>query len=191
MHLIVGLGNPGPSYQFNRHNIGFMVVDLFLQRHGRPSEKSDFNALISKFKLQGQEVITCKPQTFMNRSGEAVLPLLAFYKIPPTNLIVVHDEIDQIFGQLKINQSRGHGGHNGIRDISGKIGNDYSRLRVGVGRPIPPMAVADFVLQNFSNSEAKDLPEYLNICVDALEMFLFEGSQKAASLFNRQVLKIT
>ncbi len=155
MWLIVGLGNPGGEYKLTRHNIGFMAVDYFLQGLGNPPMKNQFKAEISQVKWKDHQLIFCKPQTFMNLSGESVQPLMGFYKIPMDHLIVLHDEIDQPFGQIKIQKNRGHGGHNGIKSISGLMGSaDYIRLRLGVGRPANPnIPVSDHVLGKFAKEE--------------------------------------
>jgi len=191
MKLVVGLGNPGPKYHLNRHNIGFLCLDFWLESLGVASSrwKSDSQAEHVSFEFEGQKVVLLKPQTYMNLSGQAVQSTLAFYKIPLQNLVVIHDEIDQPFGAIKIHKNRGHAGHNGIRSISQLLGsNDYARLRLGVGRPAnPEMSVADYVLQNFSKSEMDSLPAFLERSCDALEAILQSGVDKAASNFNSKV----
>lgn len=186
MWLVAGLGNPGAQYSLTRHNIGFMVLDSFLRSVQAPAPKSDFQSKVWKLKLDHEEVLFLMPQTFMNNSGQAVQPALQFYKIPVENLIVLHDEIDQPFGKLKIQKNRGHGGHNGIRDISEKLGtNDYLRIRMGIGRPPhPEMAVPDYVLQKFSESEMNQLPDFFQTTIDAMESIIFDGHQKASTKFN-------
>lgn len=186
MWLIVGLGNPGNEYKLTRHNIGFMAIDSYLQAAGNPPIKNQFKAEIAQGKIGDIPVIFCKPQTYMNLSGEAVQALMGFYKIPLTHLIVIHDEIDQGFGHMKIQKNRGHGGHNGIRSISGLLGSmDYARLRLGVGRPVnPEHNVADYVLGKFSSEEFKALPEFLNKACDAIDSILNDGIQKASTKFN-------
>ncbi|HEY8272345.1 MAG TPA: aminoacyl-tRNA hydrolase [Pseudobdellovibrionaceae bacterium] len=186
MWLIVGLGNPGNQYSLTRHNIGFMAVDYHLKGLGDPPCKNQFKAEIFQSKIGEQPVIFCKPQTFMNLSGESVQPLLGFYKIPLDHLIVVHDEIDQAFGQIKIQKNRGHGGHNGIKSISSLLGStDYIRLRLGVGRPaIPTVPIADYVLNKFTAEEFNALPSFLNKAGDAIEAILRDGVQKASTSFN-------
>ena len=187
MWLIVGLGNPGSQYQLTRHNIGFMAVDFFLGDKKSSLEKKEFKSFFYKTKFQNQDLFFLKPQTFMNLSGDAVLEITQFYKIPPSQMIVVHDEIDQPFGKMKIQKNRGHGGHNGIRDISAKLGtSDYLRLRLGVGRPPHPgMNVADYVLQKFNSEEMSELPNFLGSSVQAIESILIDGFDKAASKFNQ------
>jgi PTH1 family peptidyl-tRNA hydrolase len=186
MWLIVGLGNPGGEYKLTRHNVGFMAVDAMIERLGRPSAKNQFKAEVYTAKLADQPVLFCKPQTFMNLSGESVQPLMGFYKIPMENLIVLHDEIDQPFTQMKIQKNRGHGGHNGIKSISGLLGSaDYIRLRLGVGRPENPhIPVADYVLGKFTGPEFEQMPDYLVRAQEAVESILRDGVQKASTKFN-------
>jgi PTH1 family peptidyl-tRNA hydrolase len=185
--LIVGLGNPGAKYALTRHNIGFMAVDLLHKACGNPPTKEDFKAVVSKFKWEDQEVVTCMPQTYMNLSGESVQPLAQFYKIPPQQVIVIHDEVDLPFGGFKIVQNRGAGGHNGLKSINEKLGtNDYIRIRLGVGRPPhPEMSTADYVLQKFNSEEMAKMPELLEKCADAIEMIITSGVQKASTQFNK------
>lgn len=187
MWLVVGLGNPGGEYKLTRHNIGFMAVDYCLQGLGNPVAKNQFKAEIFQTKIGEHQVIFCKPQTYMNLSGESVQPLMGFFKIPLDHLIVIHDEIDQPFGQMKIQKNRGHGGHNGIKSITGLMGTmDYTRLRLGVGRPEnPQFNVADYVLGKFTQDEFSQLPDFLNKAGDALEAIMNDGVQKASTKFNQ------
>lgn len=186
MWLIVGLGNPGNQYALTRHNIGFMAVDYMLKGLGNPPVKNQFKAEIFQTKIGDHQVIFCKPQTYMNLSGESVQPLMGFYKIPMDHLIVMHDEIDQPFAQMKIQKNRGHGGHNGIKSISGLLGSaDYIRLRLGVGRPENPnVPVADYVLNKFNPDEFAKMPDFLNKSGDAVESIIYDGIQKASTKFN-------
>ncbi len=187
MWLVVGLGNPGSKYALNRHNIGFMVVDAFLRELGNPPISTEQKAQIAKTKIDSESVLFCKPQTFMNLSGESVQGLMNFYKISRDHLIVIHDEIDQPFAQIKIQKNRGHGGHNGVRSITDLTGSpDYYRIRLGVGRPtIPQMNVADWVLQNFSDEEMDKMPEFLGRSMESIEALIFDGLNKAATQFNK------
>lgn len=187
MWMIVGLGNPGPKYALTRHNIGFLAVDFLARGLGFENFKNDFKADVAKGRWEDQEILLVKPQTFMNLSGTSVQPLMNFYKVDMDHLLVLHDEIDQEFDHMKFHRARGHGGHNGIRNITEVLGsNDYSRLRLGVGRPPhPEMQVADYVLQKFSTEEQNQLPDFLNRAGDAVETFVFEGLQKASSLHNK------
>ena len=185
MWLIAGLGNPGDKYLFTRHNIGFMAIDAMLSASGRPMWKNEKNAKTFHFFLDGEKVLLAQPQTYMNRSGEPIRDLMDFYKIPLENLLVIHDELDLEFGKMKLQKARGHGGHNGIRDVHDKLGtNEYARLRLGVGRPPEHLSGADHVLTNFSKTEVAEMPEFLTRAVDAIDDFIFEGFDNAASLNN-------
>lgn len=186
MWLVVGLGNPGSQYKFNRHNIGFMAVDSFVGSEKTKSYKSEFKSEFIKLKSKDEDLLFLKPQTFMNLSGEAVQEAVTFYKVPLDRIIVVHDELDQPFGKIKVQKARGHGGHNGVRDITAKLGtNDYIRLRLGIGRPPhPEMGVADFVLANFAKDEHKTLEDLLIQSTLALETIIIEGYAKAANKYN-------
>jgi PTH1 family peptidyl-tRNA hydrolase len=186
MYVIVGLGNPGQKYTLTRHNIGFLVVDAIVSATRASNthvvEKSEHNA--DTFKI-GSDILLVKPKTFMNLSGESVQPLLSFYKIPLENLLVIHDEVDIPFTQLRLQKGRGHGGHNGIRNIHEKLGAEYARLKVGVGRPsIPNMSVADFVLQDFAKTEMATMPEVLQRSCDAVFAFIDDGFERAQNTFN-------
>ena len=186
MWLIVGLGNPGNQYALTRHNIGFMAVDYLVRGLGQPAQQNQFKAEIYKTKLNDHQIILCKPQTYMNLSGESVRPLMGYYKVPMEHLIVIHDDIDQPFGQMRIHKNRGHGGHNGIKSISGLLGTaDYTRLKLGVGRPAnPQIPVADYVLGKFSSEEQGTMADFLNRSGDAIESILKDGVQKASTKFN-------
>lgn len=190
MWIVVGLGNPGSKYAFTRHNIGFMALDIFLKSCGDLPWKDEKKAHVCKFKFKSEELLCVKPQTFMNLSGEPVRALMDFYKIELKNLIVVHDDIDQEFGSIKIQKNRGAGGHNGLKSINEQMGSmDYYRIKLGVGRPPhPKMEVADYVLQNFSKDEEMQLGPYLNVACDGLESLLVEGYDKAATKYNRHYL---
>lgn len=189
MYLIVGLGNPGQKYSMNRHNIGFMACDYWLKSLNGSDYREEHKALTKRFKIDDQEILLAKPQTFMNKSGEAVVALMNFYKIAKDNLLVVHDDIDLPFGSMKIHYNRGPGGQNGVRNISELLGhNEYARLKLGIGRPPhPDFAVADYVLGNFPKEEVVLLDQYLDKASDAIESFIFEGVNKASTKFNGAV----
>ncbi len=187
MKLIVGLGNPGSKYMMNRHNIGFMAIDHFNNSYGQGSFKSEHKAEIAKVRLQGEAVVLAKPQTFMNLSGESVQKIMSFYDISIEDLLVIHDEIEIPFESIRYQTARGHGGHNGIRNIHQLLGsNSYDRLRLGVGRPEnPKMDVASYVLQNFSDIETNELTDFLSDVTDSLKVYVEDGYEKAASNFNK------
>lgn len=185
MFLIVGLGNPGPRYQLTRHNVGFMVIDALADHLRIPAPTEQFKALVGKTRLDDHDLCLVKPQTYMNLSGESVQGLMAYYKIPLENLLVIHDDIDQSFGEIKFQKNRGHGGHNGVRNIHEKIGSDYARLKLGVGRPtIPQMDVADYVLQNFAREQESKLAEFIGQAADAALDFVEFGFAVAQNKYN-------
>lgn len=185
--LIVGLGNPGPKYLLTRHNVGFICLDRYVDSLNLSGWSTQEKALLLKVKGQENELFLAKPQTYMNLSGESVQPLMAYYKIPLENLIVLHDEIDIPFGKLRIQKNRGAGGHNGLKSINERLGTqDYARIKIGVGRPPhPEMNVADYVLQNFSNEEQTQLPDFLDTIGDALDALITVGLDRASSNFNK------
>ena len=154
MKLIVGLGNPGTQYQKTRHNVGFIVVDEIFH-HGFFSEnwQKKFNGLTVAGEIEGQKVLLLKPETFMNLSGQAVVAACSFFKIPPSDVIVIQDDIDLPLGKIRVKQGGSSAGHNGIKSIDAAIGPDYHRIRIGVGRPEGPMDVADYVLSAFSKEQ--------------------------------------
>ena len=137
--IIVGLGNPGPQYDRTRHNAGFWFIDAVAQAHdGQWQADAKFHGDIARVRLNGQDIRLLKPTTFMNRSGQAVAALTRFYKIPPEQILVVHDELDLTAGVARLKNGGGHGGHNGLRDIIAQTGsNAFMRLRIGIGRPEP------------------------------------------------------
>ena len=174
MFLIVGLGNPGQEYQYTRHNIGFVCLDELASRHNLDWQlKKNFNALVTPvLKDQGESVVLCKPQTYMNLSGESVLALSSFYKIPPANIIVIHDEIDLALGVLRCKFSGGSAGHNGLKSIASKIGQDFHRIRFGVGRPEHrDHDIAKFVLERFASSEEEVLQDRVKFVADNISLF--------------------
>ena len=186
MWLIVGLGNPGAKYLMTRHNIGFMALDGFTASLGNLPSREERKSVTCRFKLENTEILLCKPQTFMNKSGEAVRALMDFYKIDRAKLVVVHDEIEIPFGTIRIQNNRGPGGHNGLKSINEHLATqDYLRVRLGVGRPSnPKFDVSDYVLQGFSKDEEPLLTPYLDKAGDAIETIIFQGWEKAASQFN-------
>ena len=189
MYLIVGLGNPGQKYSLNRHNVGFMACDYWLKSLNGSDYRDEHKALTKKFKIDEQDILLAKPQTFMNKSGESVVDLMNFYKIPQQNLLVIHDDIDLPFGTMKIHFNRGPGGQNGVKNISELLGsNEYTRLKLGIGRPThPDFAVSDYVLGNFPKDEIVLMDQYLEKACDAIECFIFEGTNKASTNFNGAV----
>ncbi|MBC7420028.1 MAG: aminoacyl-tRNA hydrolase [Bdellovibrio sp.] len=189
MWLVVGLGNPGGKYAMTRHNVGFMVMDAWMNAIKAGNYRDEHKAETKKFKLEvdgkSEEILVVKPQTFMNLSGQSVQALMAFYKIPLTNLLVVHDDIDQPLGSMKFQKNRGHGGQNGVKNISELLGMDYTRLKIGVGRPENPgFDIADYVLSAFSKEEDKVLKPIVEKAIDGIECFIFKGLNQASTDFN-------
>ncbi|KPN17797.1 MULTISPECIES: aminoacyl-tRNA hydrolase [Arthrobacter] len=185
--LVAGLGNPGPGYSRNRHNVGQMVLDELASRMGGSfkSHKSRAQVLEGRISIGGPRVILAKPLTYMNLSGGPVSALARFYGIEPGNVVAVHDEIDIPFGTVKLKLGGGEGGHNGLRDISKALGTkDYLRVRVGVGRPPGRMDTADWVLKDFGTTESKDLPFLVSDGADAVELLLSDGLVAAQQKFH-------
>lgn len=196
MYLIVGLGNPGSKYQLTRHNIGFMALDRYFESAalgaagksgGKAVWKEEKKAQVLRAKIESEDVIFVKPQTFMNLSGEAVRPIMDFYKIDLDHVLVLHDELDVGYGAIKVQRNRGPGGHNGLKSLNEHLGSqDYTRLKIGVGKP--PDArwdIANWVLSNFFEDEAARLPEFLDTVGDAIESFVLNGYDKTATKFTR------
>ena len=185
MHLIVGLGNPGLKYINTRHNIGFDVLFALASRHSVdvPSRKRS-NSMISDVRIVNNNCILALPQQFMNCSGQPVASLMAYYKIPIENVIVVHDELDLSYGTVRLKRQGGHGGHNGLRDIIQHIGKDFLRVRVGVGRPPEGWETANYVLGKWNKKEVDDLPLVKDSACTAIERLLEVGLEEAMQVVN-------
>lgn len=154
MLLFVGLGNPGTEHAFQRHNVGFMAIDRLADQHGFSPWKKKSLSLMSEGRIGTRKVILLKPQSFMNKSGLPVAECTKFYKIEPSSVFVFHDELDLGIGRIKVKIGGGHGGHNGLRDIDRHLGQDYWRVRIGIGRPpVPAMDVRNWVLTDFGKDE--------------------------------------
>ena len=164
MRLIVGLGNPGEVYQYNRHNIGFMVIDSLVDKYDLSPAKSQFNGLVYTGRINDNKVILLKPSTFMNKSGRSVRAAMNFYKISIDNIIVFHDELDLIPGKVRVKIGGGISGHNGLRSIRDNCGAEFKRIRLGIGHPGHKDRVHKYVLSNFNKSE-EDLKN--SICFGA------------------------
>lgn len=180
--LVVGLGNPGPAYARNRHNIGHMVVDQLAGRMGSAFRKHKTPALVAEgFPVPGgPKLVLAKLNSYMNVSGGPVAALLRFYSLDPSRLIVVHDELDLPFDTVKLKQGGGHGGHNGLRDIAKAADSaDFIRVRVGIGRPPGRQDAADFVLKDFAGAERDTLPNLISDAADAVELIATSGLQAA------------
>ena len=185
--LVVGLGNPGPDYAANRHNVGQMVLDILADRISASFKSHKANASVAEGRIGfgGPKVILAKPGTYMNNSGGPVANLMKFYDVDVQHVIVVHDELDIDAGAVRVKQSGGHAGHNGLRDIIAAAGsNDFVRVRVGIGRPPGRQDAADFVLKNFSGDERKELPLLLALSADAVEAIVTKGALDAMNAVN-------
>jgi PTH1 family peptidyl-tRNA hydrolase len=189
--LVVGLGNPGPAYAGNRHNVGAMVVAQLAADLGVKLSAHRSRAQVAEARLApsggrpGERVVLAVPTSYMNESGGQVNSAVRFFKVEPERLLVVHDELDLPFGDLMLKLGGGEGGHNGLRSISRALGTrDYSRLRIGIGRPPGRMDAADFVLRDFSGSERKELPFLVTDAVDAVDAVIRDGWVRAQEKVN-------
>ena len=183
--LVVGLGNPGPVYADNRHNAGFMVLDLLADRLREKFKAHKGRANLIETRLSGQRVLLAKPMTYMNESGSPVASLRDFFKVPVERIIVVHDELEIPYGWLRLKAGGGDAGHNGLKSLSNCLGSrEYVRVRVGIGRPPGRMDVASYVLKDFSAVERKELPFHIDRAADAVEGVLSSGLELAQNAFN-------
>ncbi len=186
--LVVGLGNPGPAYRGNRHNVGAMVADLLAGRLGGRFSKHKARADVVEGRLgppPAPRVVLAVPRSYMNESGGPVAGLCGFYKIPVERLVVVHDELDLPYGSLRLKRGGGDNGHNGLRSITRSLGSrEYLRVRFGIGRPPGRMDPADFVLRDFSAAERKDLDFHLDRAADAAEALVRDGLESAQNRYN-------
>ncbi len=185
MKMIVGLGNPGSRYERNRHNIGFQIVDELAAVHNLVFDKRQHKAKVASGWIGEQRVLLVKPQTYMNLSGEAVQPLLTFYKIEPADLIVVFDDLDLPTGKLRLRPFGGAGGQNGMKSIIQRLGTDqFPRMRIGIDRPPGRMDPAAYVLQNFSSAEEEIIVQLRDRARQALENWLEAGIDATMNAFN-------
>lgn len=185
--MLVGLGNPGAKYEATRHNVGFMLLDLLSERHSIPISKSQKKALTGSGRIAGQRVLLVKPLTYMNKSGDSAGPLADYYQIDPERVLVMYDELDVDFGRFRLRAKGGAGGHNGMKSLIYHLGNDFPRLRIGIGRPPGRMAPADFVLRPFSAEERTELAIVLQEAADAVETFLTDGVELAMTRHNKRM----
>ena len=185
--LVIGLGNPGERYAATRHNAGAMVIDEVTQRLGTKLKSHRSGCLVAEGLLCGEKLVAARPTSYMNESGRPVRQLAAFYKTPPGKVIVVHDELDIPFGDIRVKEGGGTAGHNGLKSVASHLGTkDFPRIRFGIGRPRGGDAV-DYVLQRFSGSERKDLPDLLTRAVDVVERILEHGTERAMNEFNTRL----
>lgn len=186
--LVVGLGNPGPSYAGHRHNIGYLVNDELASRMGSPfrSHKSGRADVVEgRLSIGGPRVVLARPRAYMNDVGGPIKALATFYKVAPDHVVAIHDELDIAFGTLRIKLGGGDNGHNGLRSLRSSFGTgDFYRVRAGIGRPPGRQDVADFVLSNYSTVERKELPFQVSDAADAIETLISEGLEKTQQRFN-------
>ncbi|GAA4688301.1 aminoacyl-tRNA hydrolase [Streptomyces chumphonensis] len=187
--LVAGLGNPGPGYAGNRHNVGFMVADLLAGRMGAAFKAHRTRAQVVEGRIGppgpgSRRVVVAKPMTYMNLSGGPVTGLADFYKVPVERIIAVHDELDIDFGALRVKLGGGDNGHNGLKSITKSLGSGYHRVRFGVGRPPGRMPVADFVLKDFASTERKELDYFVDRAADAVECLVLDGLDRAQNTYN-------
>jgi PTH1 family peptidyl-tRNA hydrolase len=181
MHIITGLGNIGSQYELTRHNVGFMVIDSMATKLANTSNinKTNFNADVLK---SGYNLLV-KPKTYMNNSGQSVTAIKDYYKVENENIIVIHDDLDLPFGTVKFKRGGGHGGHNGLRSLDAHIGNDYLRVRIGIGKPQEKGNVANYVLSNFSKEELNKLEDIITHTLDAIESLKTDSINEVKSKF--------
>lgn len=180
LKIIAGLGNPGPEHQSTRHNVGFWFVDVLANRHGGEfRDYRKYSGETARVAIAGRELILLKPTTYMNRSGLSIRQLSDFYKVPPEQVLVVHDELDLPVGAARLKFSGGHGGHNGLRDTIAHIGENFWRLRLGIGHPGTKAEVIDYVLTRASRAEEDAIIDAVNTAADCIPILLELGAEKA------------
>ena len=180
LRIIVGLGNPGPEHQVTRHNVGFWFVDLLARRHGGEfRDYRKYSGETARVAIDGQELILLKPTTYMNRSGLSVRQISDFYKIAPDDILVAHDELDLPVGSVRLKNGGGHGGHNGLRDTIAHIGENFWRLRLGIGHPGVKAEVIDYVLTRAPRAEEDLILEAVNTAADSVPLILEQGAERA------------
>jgi PTH1 family peptidyl-tRNA hydrolase len=185
--IIVGLGNPGIPYRMTRHNIGFQVVDRLARINHIPIRTKRFKSLYGTGWIDSQQVILTKPMIFMNRSGEAVKKAADFFHLRMEDLVIVHDDLDLPFGRLRFKQRGGDGGHQGVRSIIERMGgNNFLRLKVGIGRPPQEMDPAEYVLDVFDKIEQPHIDQILSRAAESLKVLLLEGHEKAINQFQKK-----
>jgi len=177
MWLIVGLGNPGDKYKNNRHNIGFMVLDAIADECGAPAWRSKFSSALTEAKIGDEKAVLLKPQTFMNESGQGIAKCAKFYKIPPSRIIIFHDELDLNAGKMRVKDGGGVAGHNGLKSARSHLGTaDFKRVRLGIGHPGDRNAVSGYVLSDFAKSEQDWLGRLIDGCARRVDLLLSDNA---------------
>jgi PTH1 family peptidyl-tRNA hydrolase len=186
MKLLVGLGNPGRNYENTRHNAGFSILEKLNEKeNGKWGNEAKANALISRIKLGNEDVILALPQSYMNLSGEAVVELLRWFKLDISDLIVIHDELDLPFGKIQIKKGIGTAGHKGIKSIIERIGEDFVRVRIGIGIENLEIPSEKFVLEKFSDGELQKLEKIEDDAIEKLKLLVKHGYEEFVSKYNK------
>ena len=183
MHLICGLGNPGKQYQYTRHNIGFRIIDAINQKFSLSKQKPKFKGLLTTGDISNKKIYAIKPLTFMNNSGICIRELIEYFRIDVEDVIVFHDDLDIDFGKIKAKLGGSSAGHNGIASIDKFIGKEYSRVRVGIGKPETKISVSDYVLNNFNDEEKIELEKITTNIIDSMPILI----DKKLDLFSSTV----
>jgi len=183
MMLLVGLGNPTPDSNDNRHNIGFKIIDEINKKFGLSKQKPKFKGLLTTGNISNKKIYAIKPLTFMNNSGICIRELIEYFKIDPKNVIVFHDDLDVDFKKIKAKFGGSSAGHNGIESIDKFIGKDYTRVRIGIGKPEKKIEVSDFVLTNFSEEEKEELGKIIQNIIESMPILI----DKKLDLFSSNV----
>ena len=191
LRIIVGLGNPGPEHQVTRHNVGFWFVDLLARRHGGEfRDYRKYSGETARVTIEGRELILLKPTTYMNRSGLSVRQISDFYKVVPDDILVAHDELDLPVGSVRLKNGGGHGGHNGLRDTIAHIGENFWRLRLGIGHPGNKAEVIDYVLTRAPRVEEDLILDAVNTAADAVPLILEQGAERAMTKLHSRAGKV-
>ena len=186
MILLVGLGNPTPDSNDNRHNVGFKIIDSINKKFGLTKQKPKFKGLLTTGNISNKKVYAIKPLTFMNNSGICIRELIEYFKIDAEDVIVFHDDLDVDFAKIKVKFGGSSAGHNGIESIDKFIGKDYSRVRVGIGKPEKKIEVSDFVLTNFTEEEKVDLEKVIQNIIDSMPILIDKKLDLFSSTVNNQ-----
>jgi PTH1 family peptidyl-tRNA hydrolase len=186
MKIIVGLGNPGRKYERTRHNAGFMAVDKLADSLRANITQEKHHALIGRARIDSEETVFVKPQTFMNDSGRSVAAVLRSTYAELSDLVVIHDELDLVLGSVRVKIGGGHGGHNGLRSIIEHLGPDFIRVRIGIGRPDPDLDSAGYVLSPFFAEEREEAAQAVEKAVESIKAIVLHGPTRAMNLFNKK-----
>ena len=190
LHVVAGLGNPGNKYRATRHNVGFFVIDALASEYAIPVDRKKFDALYGRGSVRGVEVILIKPQSYMNRSGIPIRRLIEYFGISHRQMLVIHDDIDLVYGRIKIKVKGGHGGHNGVRSIIDTLGDgEFTRLRVGIGRSESEGNATGHVLGQFRSEEKKQLEQIVERSRSAAVTILCEGTKEGMNRFNERTIQ--